>query len=401
MATKIKNPWDAWWGLDDLLAGKNSDLDWEAKLNKGEGIVGGVASHNDPVVAATYGAFTAPPNHWVWDDWRKYFDMAWMTGETGSRFVYGLWILGSVWTLWAILKHRGIHPDIMESARMHARATAAWLALTSWPWGQGKDGPHFTCMTGSRSGISHEGEDGKRYDSKGMPNELYFVDGNPLDGLTQIADRAVPFKGTTTRKRYDLLRKNGVKMEEILSLGDWDIFHKVLMDGTASKVRAISTWLTDIPGPKVPLRTRRLENGIVSICEASTHPTSTAMLYGMAYFADVDGPPPTWQDQLRWPTKPVVWMAADNIAQRGKGKHGTAGLDDGSMWCQRVQGNWWHPIKKDLVPGKNVLPVPQGNFIFEVQWFLNHASVTTGQDPIPDDNDSGNWCDWFGDLFGQ
>jgi len=400
MPEKYKNPWEAWHGTDDLLRGKSSDLDWERKLTPGQGLVGDTSSKNDPVVAATYGAVKATPGHWVWDDWERYFDLPWMSSETASHHIYGTWINASVWTLWCIMKERAMHPHIQDLARLHTRASLGWMALTSWPWGGQRDGPHYSCMTGARSGVSKEGEDGKRYDAAGLPNPIYYIDGGPAEGMISIADAQVPYPKTTMRKRWDSVSDYGmVWMEHVLTDDERYAFHRVLMDGSPAHVEEVADWLRAVPGPHVPIRSKRTTDGIVSICENSTQPVSTHMLYGLAYFADIDGPALTWQDKLRWPKAPVLWLAADNVAQRTHGRHGRAGLEADHMWCQRLEQDWWHPIEKEWITGRNQLPIPGGQPVFDVRW--HGASVTTGHDPNPDNGDDGNWCDWFGDLFGN
>jgi hypothetical protein len=92
---------------------------------------------------------------------------------------------------------------------------------------------------------------------------------------------------------------------------------------------------------------------------------------------------------MKWPTlKPVLWLAADNVAQRTHGHPGRARYDADNMYCQRVDGDWWHHVKREWIRGENTLPLPPGDDVYSVRWDRTGAKVIYPQGTAPGLSDS-------------
>jgi hypothetical protein len=182
-------PWPGWFNANDYMRNQHGKiLPWEDYLydkGGGDSLIGGHSSHNKPLIAGALGLLTAPSNHRVWSDWYDYLSKPWMTGETASRHIYGSWILGSVLVAWAMAHSRG-RAAISVPARLHLRASAAWLALGAAGIGTGENGRSYVTMTGARSGASEKGEDGKRYDEQGYANPIWYLEHNSLESLLDV-----------------------------------------------------------------------------------------------------------------------------------------------------------------------------------------------------------------------
>jgi hypothetical protein len=174
---------------NDIMVNQHGKvLPWEDYLydkGKGDNLVNGHSSHNVPLIAGVLGLMEAQSDHRVWSDWYDYFTKPWMTGETASRHIYGSWINGSVLAAWAIAKAKG-RGALEVPARLHLRATAAWLALGAAGLGTGEYGRSFITCTGARSGASQKDENGNRFDESGYANPIWYLEYNNLESLLDV-----------------------------------------------------------------------------------------------------------------------------------------------------------------------------------------------------------------------
>jgi hypothetical protein len=384
-------------------------LPWEDYLydkGKGDNLIDGHSSHNVPLIAGALGLLTAPSTHRVWNDWYNYLSKPWMTGETASRHIYGSWIIGSVLVCWAMATARG-RAAISVPARLHLRATAAWLALGAAGMGTGEYGRSFITCTGARSGASRKDENGDRFDEDGYANDIWYLEYNNLESLLDVLLGHQPqLIKTWLDSEYATdppVRRHGLFYDRIRAIGEYtrvdclqvltnyekETLAKVV-SGDTTRLSEVAKWLSAVPGPNVPLVAIKRTGGTVSLALEAIHPTSTAMLYGVGYY--LQGVPQTWQRGMKWPVeKPVLWLAADNVAKRKVGHYGTARYDADNMYCQRDEKDWWHHVKRDWVQGENALPLPPGEDVYSVRWDATGAQVIYPQGTAPGPSDS--WWD--------
>jgi hypothetical protein len=313
--------------LVDAILGK--EIDKKYRDGWDDDIVGD-GSQNHPLLGAACEFWyqrtrNLPKMTAVLDAWLRYSRLHYMTGETYSSFIYGLWIHGAILTVAFGARLVGRH-DVADALYGIMRTGYSLWALgcSGDDWGGSHPGK-AVAWAGSRSWITKKDDDGNYYDRDGVLLEPYNVDttfatnflaaalgwaapkkwlGDLVAAMATV-DPAEPWGLSETDK--GTLRLVALAQEPLEQL---DAFDRVV------------GWLEAAdPLPAIPCRVVKTRQWVGFFALFSIHPFSTSFLYARIWFKD-GRPVGIWWDNL-WPgiDRRAGWFNVDPSVRKA-GVHG-------------------------------------------------------------------------------
>jgi hypothetical protein len=387
--------------LVDAIRGKEI----EKKFRDGwdEDIVGD-GSQNHPLLGAAcefwYRYHHGPPAkmHEVLDAWLTYSRLHYMTGETFSSFIYGLWIHGAILT-------------VAFGARLIGRVDVAGrlygiLGTAYSLWALGCSGDDWTgshpgkavAWAGSRSWITPD--DGGYYDESGVLKEPYNIDTTFATNFLAaalgwrapgkwLADLVGAMYSVDPQEPWGLSETDkGTLRLVALSQGPMNTnsSRSSVVSSTDAFDRVIEWLEAADPLPAIPCRIVKTAEWVGFFALFSIHPFSTSFKYASLWFRS-GRPSGVWWGEL-WPGVDgrAGWFNLDPSVRKA-GVHGYLEVtDDGTAYellGERTQGKTYNGnhIPPDVfyyelagghrdpgayLPGPRVIRLPYSEKVYDV-----------------------------------